>query len=113
MLENLYMSANRVDMGLLNKFDRRSSTEKVYTSRTHFSSLSKRKMLKYNNKLKTQEYQQYRYKNYEEIEGELNELAQKYPDYLKVTTAQELYKLPYPGGFCDGTQKKYWKNKNL
>ena len=78
---------------------RRASTEnkKSFLS-THISSLSKELLQKY--KSNKEKYIQYRYKNYHEIEEELIILSRQFPDYLKLTTGQELYDLPYPGGYC-------------
>lgn len=107
MLENLYLSANRVEMKTFNtKNSKAKTSRKKRLSKTnlssHFSSVREMSNL---NKLNTKDYVQFRYKSYIEIVLALNELSKKYPDYLEVTTAQKLYNLPYPGGFCDINKK--------
>ncbi len=47
------------------------------------------------------DYKQYRYLNYDEIVERMKELAKQYPDLIKLDTAQRLYGLPYPGGYCN------------
>lgn len=109
MLQNLYFSANHVEMTRRKLKSRNKTKTKIKTSHkaqtsTHYSSLRR---LENKYKASTQKYIQYRYKNYQEIVDQLMELAKKYPDYLKVTTAQELYKLPNPGGYCNLKNKEY------
>jgi hypothetical protein len=104
MLENLYLSANRVEMSKFNSKEK-TSRKKRFTKTnlsSHFSSVREMASL---NKLNTKDYVQFRYKSYQEIVFALGELSKKYPDYLQVTTAQKLYKLPHPGGFCDSNKK--------
>jgi hypothetical protein len=100
MLQNLYLSANHVEMERRVRTNSRSKTQ----NSSHMSSLSK---LKNKYKRSGQKYIQYRYKNYQEIVDQLMELANQYPDYLKVSTAQELYGLPNPGGYCNAKTKEY------
>jgi hypothetical protein len=104
MLENLYLSANRVEMKKSSVKRRASSRRKVVRTNTssHFSSLKGMKKMM---KLKNKDYVQFRYKTYGEIVKTLEELAKKYPAYLKLTTAQKLYKLPHPGGYCANDKK--------
>lgn len=52
-------------------------------------------------------YEQYRYKSYSKIVNHIYELEKKYPNLVKISIAQDRYKLPYPGGKCDnGNQKE-------
>jgi len=110
MLENLYLSANRVDLENFNKPHNKQGQTTLINAKSpvksqkssHFSKLHHKQILKPAN------YRQYRYLNYEEIVNKLKELSKKYPNYLKVTTAQKLYNLPYPGGFCDTNRKMYF-----
>ena len=46
----------------------------------------------------------FKYYDYDEIESELMTLSKNNPRYLKVTTGQKEFNLPYPGGEC-GTKK--------
>ena len=55
---------------------------------------------------KNVKYKQFRYMRYEDIVGKMKKLAKKYPQFLKIDTAQNLYKLPYPGGHCGKRKKK-------
>ena len=50
-------------------------------------------------------YLQYEYKNYQEIVEILKALAIKYPNLIKLDTAQNLYNLPNPGGECGLNQQ--------
>jgi hypothetical protein len=104
MLKNLYLSANHVEMDRKMRTHSQSKSRSQTQSSTHISSLGKMKN-KY--KRSTQKYIQYRYKNYQEIVDQLTDLANQYPDYLKVSTAQELYNLPNPGGYCNARTKEY------
>ena len=47
-------------------------------------------------------YIQYQYKEYQEIVDILKGLSVKYPNLIKLETAQNLYNLPNPGGECAG-----------
>jgi hypothetical protein len=51
-------------------------------------------------------YKQYKYIKYEDIISKMKKLAKKYPKFLKVDTAQKLYGLPNPGGYCGKNKKK-------
>jgi hypothetical protein len=42
----------------------------------------------------------FKYLSYDEMISTLNELTKKHPKYLKLSTAQEIYGLPNPGGKC-------------
>jgi hypothetical protein len=46
------------------------------------------------------EYRPYDYYTYSEIVQKLKQLAAKYPKFMELKTAQELYGLPNPGGMC-------------
>lgn len=114
MLENLYISANRVEMQkhytrnkktLRTKNTSHLNTQFESTAQRseHFSELNSKMLKKY--KLKAKDYEQYRYLNFEEVVKKLEEFAQKYPDYFTLTTAQKLYNLPHPGGYCNLEKK--------
>jgi hypothetical protein len=130
MLENLYISANRIENEknhndgennfLEKKFELNSKTSKN-TSKTkfftkfHYQTKAKRttshvsnfgKELLQSSKQAEEVYIQYRYLSYDDVVDELIRLAKEYPDYLRVTTAQEEYKLPNPGGICGDSQSK-------
>jgi hypothetical protein len=117
LLQNLYFSANKVDSQcaaenkgtmISHRCGKRKTNSTIKATRKtkfrhsvrHFSTVSDQFVKSQN------DYIQYRYKNYQEIVDELYALAKKYPDYLKVDTAQKLYNLPNPGGFCDANKKK-------
>jgi hypothetical protein len=51
-------------------------------------------------------YKQYKYIKYQDIISKMKKLAKKYPKFLKIDTAQNLYGLPYPGGYCGKKKKK-------
>ena len=54
------------------------------------------------------EYTQYKYIEYFELIQRIKNLATQYPDYVKIETAQKLYNLPNPGGFCGENKEKYF-----
>lgn len=58
------------------------------------------------NRMAAREYPQYRYKSFSEIVTKLDELSKKFPDYLRINTAQNLYGLPNPGGYCGPNKQK-------
>jgi hypothetical protein len=64
---------------------------------------------KYGNKVNKEEYKQYTYLDYHEIEDEIHMLSKKYPNLVKIETAQKKYGLGTPGGYCD---RKLDKKKN-
>ena len=101
MLNKLYKSANRFHLNSKKKnktnFKRMVSRMQNQNLMQHFSSLDDLQV----KKKFDQQFVQYRYKNFNAIKTILYDLAKKYPDYLQVTTAQQLYGLPYPGGYCD------------
>ena len=127
LLKNLFTTANKVeeiDEGI-NSDEEKDSTEDFYT---FLQSESKRRAstentLSYlskhiskisinilnNYKKNREKYIQYKYLDYNEIIEELNLLKNKYPGYLELKTAQELYNLPNPGGYCNKAHevKKY------
>lgn len=116
LLENLYKSANKVEFQNFNNKkvlkNSENDDEINFNERCGKRSLLKRKVntnnLHHFSNLhgKTQhEYIQYRYKEYNEIVDRLFELAQQYPDLVKVNTAQKLYNLPHPGGYCNYDKK--------
>ncbi len=43
---------------------------------------------------------QYKFYSYDEIFNLIYKLSKEHPDYVKVTTAQDLYNLPNPMGSC-------------
>jgi hypothetical protein len=51
-------------------------------------------------------YKQFKYIKYEEIISKMKNLAKKYPNFLHIDTAQNLYGLPNPGGYCGKKKKK-------
>ncbi len=62
----------------------------------HKSTVKKRKV----------NYLQYEYREYFEIAEILTSLAKKYPNYIKLDTAQKLFNLPHPGGNCSHSGEK-------
>lgn len=55
-----------------------------------------------------EDFTQYRHIDYQNIVKDLKELSNKaeYKDLIELHTAQALYKLPNPGGFCDEDKKQ-------
>lgn len=127
MLENLYLSANRVELKNFNNFEKTNGESRSLRSKllrtkrktnsklhvhTHFHSSShsahfseiKSSYMKKSN-LKGEDYRQFRYLNYDDVVRKLLELSGKYPDFLKINTAQKLYNLPHPGGYCNIEKK--------
>jgi hypothetical protein len=51
-------------------------------------------------------YLQYEYREYSEIAEILTALAKKYPNLIKLDTAQKLFNLPHPGGKCSHSGEK-------
>ena len=49
---------------------------------------------------------QYNHRDFNYIKMALKELAKKYPNYMRLTTAQKEFKLPYPGGICSDKSLK-------
>ena len=45
-------------------------------------------------------YFQYEYYEYNDIAESLKDMAEKYPDLVKLETAQKRFNLPHPGGDC-------------
>jgi len=110
-LKNLYETANSATS--TSKF---SNNNHIKSSRTMFkvSKNKRNRMLRsktithssdisYPN---TKDYRQFKYKRYYEIVESLNKLSKEYPDYLRVDTAQNLYGLPNPGGYCGPNNQK-------
>ncbi len=103
LLQNLYVSANRVER--FSKYQRVSRTsdyndlleDEDPSVTSESADLGSRHTNKYNN---PKNYRQYKYLTHNEIVKKLENLAQQHPDYIKLDTAQNLYGLPYPGGNC-------------
>ena len=117
MLKSLYISANRVEK-TKTKTSKKQNKQNTFTNKKpsqnknkkqnkqaihHFSNI--KAIRKQVNLLRVADYQQYRYLSYEEIVNTLYDLQRKYPNYLKIDTAQNLYKLPHPGGYCHHKMK--------
>jgi len=85
------------------------SRTKFKVGKTLRNKILKSKSLTHSSNLKNAKaliYSQYRYKRFGEIVDLLNKLSQEFPDYLKIDTAQKMYGLPNPGGYCGPNKQK-------
>jgi hypothetical protein len=106
LLDNLYFTSNykticeeKHESKINKSFEMESS--KINLQRNN-NSTRLRKIA--NTPSKEDEY--YQYYDYDEIINELKILAKNNQDFLKIETAQELYKLPYPEGKCGKSHGK-------
>lgn len=100
LLNFLYNSANQFSSNLdtsMKKFRRKN---KVFLS-------SNEELSRYSTvpTQDTEKFQQFEYKTYDDIVNEIFALEKEFPDLVRVSTAQERYKLPYPGGICKTSLK--------
>jgi len=111
-LEKLYITANSVDekpndklnfieKSFLEKNSIESKAQQEPGHRNdpvfikHFSKIPK-------HRIKHRNITQYEYREYRNITNTIIKLAKDYPDLVKLTTAQEEFNLPNPGGSCVG-----------
>lgn len=115
LLNNLFDTANTHTMESQNNNENTYNNSNEYL-RTKFkvgrnlrNKILKSKSLTHSSNLKDSKaakYTQYRYKRFHEIVDILNKLSEEFPDYLKVDTAQKMYGLPSPGGYCGPNKQK-------
>ena len=86
LLENLFFSSN------LKKICHNSDLKTKFRFRNRYR--------------KNDNLEHYKYHTYDEIRSELNFMAKKHKDFLEIKTAQDLYKLPNPGGYCGKSRDK-------
>ncbi len=120
LLNNLFDTANTHTLESESANENTNSNTNEF-SRTKFKvgntlrkTILKSKSLTHSSKLKNAkagEYTQYRYKRFHEIVDLLNKLSQEFPDYLKIDTAQKMYGLPNPGGYCGPNKQKYFLSR--
>lgn len=115
LLNNLFDTANThtTESDLTNENNNNNESEFSRTqfkvARTLRNKIMKSKSLTHSSNLKNAKaalYTQYRYKRFHEIVELLNKLSQEFPDYLKIDTAQKMYGLPNPGGYCGPNKQK-------
>jgi len=113
LLNNLFDTANthttEVESTTENNISYESSRTQFKVGRTLRNKILKSKSLTHSSNFKNVKaalYIQYRYKRYSEIVEMLTKLSQEFPDYLKVDTAQKMYDLPHPGGYCGPNKQK-------
>lgn len=92
-LESMYLASNLISL---------DSSEKILKDKEKLKLRKTKKVLPNFSELE----QFYKFYTYDEIVEELLSLARKYPRYLKVKTAQELYDVPVPGGDCGKDKNK-------
>ena len=115
-LNNLYETANTNAFSNEKENEEISKNYKTETENTNRSknmydmrkNIMKDKTIKHSSEFsqKNVNYKQYKYKRYEDIISRMKHLARKYPTFLKIETAQKLYGLPNPGGYCGKKKKK-------
>ena len=74
------------------KIQTQNFLKNIYTITSFNSESTSTSFLKNNN--------QYKFYTYEEIFSSLHKLSKEFPDYVRITTAQNYYKLPNPMGNC-------------
>jgi len=84
---------NKLKLKFLNKFFTKKKTK----------SKNRKENIEYNNNNKNKEF---KYKKYDEIIYKMKKLSKKFPKFLKIKTAQKLYNLPNPYGYCGENKQK-------